>query len=978
MEKLFSLARELASREVWSAGVELARNAQVQEDSPPGARERLFRLALGPRDRVLTVNLSEADELWQCSCGSDDDPCRHVVGTILAVRQGKVESSNTVRSSRAQPGRLVHAFTRQGDLLSFCRQIHWGEEVVVVETTLLSTLQAQAKTGRSCAVTDEELAIDHVLPQKKHGVFDPKTIGFLLAALTRVPTVTLDGTPVVAGRHKLRVTVEVVDEGGGYRVRRCVEDEGAETFRNGCVFSEGELLFIDDAALSAAEYQLLEGAGTFVPRANALELASVTLPALSTKVQVINRSETLPRARAVAPRVFLETSTDESGTELLVVPRLVYGEPPIAELSAHGLKNLIRYEVPVRDRAAEAKLVRELMSKLQLRLHEAKVYRGEDAARFGERLAGWQTVARAGGAVGKAKTLSPRIVFSDSRVSVVLESTDGRKVELGSALSAMAAGSSFVQLGGVLEGGWGALPKEWLREHEEALRRLCDHRNSEGPERLPSAALLPEIEELCDSLGASLPDYFAELRNALSSVDQLPDVELPKDLTATLRPYQLQGVRWLSFHRQAGLAALLADDMGLGKTLQALCAAQGRTLVIAPASVVHSWVTQARTYRPSLSVSLFHGSGRALDSNADVTVTTYALARLEIESLSEIFWDTIILDEAQMIRNPESQVSQAVRRLRGAFKISLSGTPVENSLSDLWSQFSFLLPGYLGGRAEMRELSSRVLAGDTQAALKLKTRVAPFILRRLKRDVAKELPPKTESVLFCDLDQAERSTYEAILGATRSDLLEKIGQGEGRSVFSALEALLRLRQACCHRALLPGHDAHSSSKVSVLMERLQASVAQGHRALVFSQWTSFLDLIEPHLTSNGITFSRIDGSTTNRQRVVQEFQENPDGPRVMLLSLKAGGLGITLTAADHVYILDPWWNPAVEDQAADRVYRIGQENPVLVQRLVARDTVEERVLALQERKRALMEVAVGEARGDGGMLMKEEILALLA
>ena len=303
-------------------------------------------------------------------------------------------------------------------------------------------------------------------------------------------------------------------------------------------------------------------------------------------------------------------------------------------------------------------------------------------------------------------------------------------------------------------------------------------------------------------------------------------------------------------------------------------------------------------------------------------------------------------------------MARAAYRLRSESKISLSGTPIENTVGDLWGQFNFLQPGLLGSRTEFEQrFLNPIEAGDYERAKVLKRRVAPFILRRLKRDVARELPPKTEVVLECELSADERLAYDALLAATR-DELRRAGERRG-SPLTILEALLRVRQACCHRGLLPGLSAESSSKVDLLLESLRASCELGHRALVFSQWTSLLDLVEPHLTEAGLSFSRIDGSTADRESVVGEFQR-PDGPNVMLLSLKAGGLGLTLTAADHVYILDPWWNPAAEDQAADRAYRIGQENPVVVHRLVARDTIEERVLVLQERKRGLLRDAVGD------------------
>jgi SNF2 family DNA or RNA helicase len=286
----------------------------------------------------------------------------------------------------------------------------------------------------------------------------------------------------------------------------------------------------------------------------------------------------------------------------------------------------------------------------------------------------------------------------------------------------------------------------------------------------------------------------------------------------------------------------------------------------------------------------------------------------------------------------------------------------------------FLNPGLLGSRSEFdQQFGAKIKVGDMNAAQMLRRRVAPFMLRRLKRDVALELPPKTEVVLECELDAEERVIYESVLAASRGDVMRHLA--EESNLLSVLEVLLRLRQVCCHVGLLPGQTASSSSKVRLLLESLEHSIHQGHRSLVFSQWTSLLDLVERDLRERDISLGRIDGATVDRDGVMQDFQR-PDGPSVLLLSLKAGGVGLNLTAADHVYILDPWWNPAVEDQAADRAYRIGQVNPVLVHRLVARDTVEERVLALQAHKRELLSAAVGEGQVAG--LTAQDILGLLA
>jgi SNF2 family DNA or RNA helicase len=494
--------------------------------------------------------------------------------------------------------------------------------------------------------------------------------------------------------------------------------------------------------------------------------------------------------------------------------------------------------------------------------------------------------------------------------------------------------------------------------------------------RLPRAAL-PDLARLCDALGVPHPPLARTLGALARDFEGLPEAGLPGDLRAELRSYQRTGIAWLCFLRDAGVGALLADDMGLGKTLQALCALRGRTLVVTPTSVLYNWMEEIARFRPGLRASLHHGPRRALDPTADMTLTSYAILRLDADLLCSVDWETVVLDEAQNVKNPGSQAAQVAFRLRAGFRLTMTGTPIENRLDELWSQFHFTNPGFLGTLGDFSERYVKPIAeggprGEA-AAERLRRRIRPFVLRRRKREVAPELPPRTDLVLRCELDPEERTVYDAVRAATRAEVLEKLRAGE--SVLSALEALLRLRQAACHRALVPGQSATSSSKTMLLLEELESVVADGHKALVFSQWTSLLDRVEPSLTAAGIRYSRLDGSTVDRSGVVASFQEET-GPPVLLVSLRAGGTGLNLTQADHVFLLDPWWNPAVEDQAADRAHRIGQERPVIVYRLVAADTVEEGILALQERKRALTDAALGGAE-QGRTLSREDLLALL-
>ena len=381
--------------------------------------------------------------------------------------------------------------------------------------------------------------------------------------------------------------------------------------------------------------------------------------------------------------------------------------------------------------------------------------------------------------------------------------------------------------------------------------------------------------------------------------------------------------------------------MGLGKTIQALAGlpAKKKTLVVCPKSVLFNWMAEIAKFRPDLVVSMYAGTRRALDTSADLVLTSYPILRNDIEAIALVAWDIVILDESQTIKNPDSQVARAAYKLKAGWKLTLSGTPVENRLDELWSQLHFTNPGLLGGRGDFLERwADPIGLGDRAAAARLRERIRPFVLRRLKKDVAKELPPRTDAIMYVELEENERVTYDAIRAATQKEIVRMLEAGGG--VMQALEALLRLRQAACHTALLPGGlrtgpAPQTSSKLERLMEALSDAVAEGHRALVFSQWTSLLDLIEPHLDEANTKFVRLDGSTTDRAAVVNEFQAE-DGPPVMLLSLKAGGTGLNLTAADHVFLIDPWWNPAVEDQAADRAHRIGQDKPVMVYRMVAR------------------------------------------
>ncbi|MDC0717884.1 DEAD/DEAH box helicase [Nannocystis bainbridge] len=521
------------------------------------------------------------------------------------------------------------------------------------------------------------------------------------------------------------------------------------------------------------------------------------------------------------------------------------------------------------------------------------------------------------------------------------------------------------------DGGLVWLPRDWLERYGPMLEQFVAARRADGkrPRWARTAAA-----GLCEALQVPPPPELAGLA-ALSREEMfatLPAATLPADLTAQLRDYQRRGVDWLSVLRDAGIGALLADDMGLGKTLQTLTSVRGRTLVVAPTSTLHNWLAECRRFRPGLRAALYHGPKRNLEPTADVTITSYAVLRLDREKLSRETWDTVVLDEAHAIKEPTTATASAAFGLRAGWRVALSGTPVQNRLTELWSLSHFLNPGLLG---QLREFvagyGKAVEQGRAARTAELQAKLRPFMLRRRKQEVAPELPPLTEIVLRCPLDAEERRIYDGLRVAAELEL-PKLQSGGG--MLEALELLLRLRQAACHTALVPGQEATRSSKVELLLAQLTEVTAAGHRALVFSQWTSLLDLVEDALTAAELEHVRLDGATEDRAGVVARFQAE-DGPPVMLISLKAGGTGLNLTAADYVYLLDPWWNPSIEDQAGARAHRIGQSRPVFLHRLIAEDTVEEKILELHARKRALAQATVDE--GDVSGLGREELLELL-
>ena len=431
-------------------------------------------------------------------------------------------------------------------------------------------------------------------------------------------------------------------------------------------------------------------------------------------------------------------------------------------------------------------------------------------------------------------------------------------------------------------------------------------------------------------------------------------------LRERLRPYQIEGALWLLKNARSSSAGLLADEMGLGKTIQALAmleALPGPHLVVCPSSLVWNWSREASVFCPNLRVLTIEGPERAERfpkiPDHDLIITSYALLRRDAEHYKGFVFSTTTLDEAQHIKNPGSQNARAACAIRSKSRFILTGTPLENSIRDLWSLFDFLLPGYLGTRKDFQERYEKPLAAGESAGVwpRLLRRVRPWMLRRRKSEILKELPAKIEQVVQVELSPDQKAAYTQLQIAARAEV-DAMRESGGAARMKVLTALLRLRQACCDLRLLNGDSEAPSAKLEALLELLGEAVDGGHRTLVFSQFTSMLDLIVPALDEAGISWCRLDGSTKDRGAVVERFQSDAS-ISVFLISLKAGGAGLNLTGADTVIHFDPWWNPAVEAQATDRAHRIGQEKVVTSIKLIARDTVEQRVLEMQAKKRIL-------------------------
>ncbi len=849
-------------------------------------------------------------------------------------------------------------------------------------------------------------------------------------------TLRVDGeeTLVVGAERPVSVIVTDATDGGlnvsarlmTHRPRQGGDDDVLLPGPVAWVYIRAESTIVRPSARSPALLRLLRTGRVHVPADEVDAFCREVLPHLRSESDLIEQTDLLPpvHTAAATPRIRLD-EIDGKLSVALSFAYLVHGEAigsPGSGAAHEGAREIMEYpagggpqvfsrslahdgdvELWQRDREFEATwLARvseaagaampallELDDALDFLIDQLAALEIDGAEVFGRDKLSDLRPSRA--RVTPTVMLRSGIDWFELKVTL---SAGEREVLLRDVLEAWREGSRYIRLD---DGELARLPADWLKRHAATLTDLEElaQRGEDGSWRVEQH-LAPSIADLVEEHGIADDGWraFIERLSQFTGIQRRP---LPEGLRVELRDYQRGGYDWILALSELGLHGCLADDMGLGKTVQALTVLladkefgrqTGPSLIVSPTSVVQNWADEAARFTPDLRVLTLRADDRAgrhelIDAmdDYDIVLTSYALLRQDGDLLELRDFHYVVLDEAQAIKNPNSQTARAVRRLRAHHRLTLTGTPLENNLLELWSQFQFLMPGFFGSRARFVRRYGIVRGGEVTMDMmeQLRRRLRPFVLRRLKVDVDKDLPPLTEVTLRCTLLPPQRELYEKVRNTYRAKVLNKVDEiGLERSTLNVLEALLRLRQTCCHPDLLPFEEAQAvteSAKTNLFIQTVGELLAAGRRILVFSQWTTMLKRLRRELDERGWESAYMDGSTRDRPGVIQSFQ-HPDGPPLFLISLKAGGVGLNLTAADVVMHYDPWWNPAVEQQASDRAHRIGQEKPVLVIRLVVSDTVEDHILRLQDRKRSLAQAAI-DNEGEGvKTLNRDDLVAI--
>ena len=577
--------------------------------------------------------------------------------------------------------------------------------------------------------------------------------------------------------------------------------------------------------------------------------------------------------------------------------------------------------------------------------------------------------------------ISSNTDWFDAKVDIVFGE---QKVTVSEVKRALANKQQFVQLN---DGTLGILPEEWIKKYS-LLFRIGEGKTNTLKLSRYYLSVVDELYENRDEneLTVQLEEKYSRLRE----FNRINEIEPPDGLKMVLRPYQVAGYQWLNYLSEIKWGGILADDMGLGKTVQALSFLEHyknengkiKSIVICPTTLIYNWENEIKKFTPKLSYRIHHGGTRTRNkeelADHDIIITTYGTLRSDIKLMMSVEFDYVILDESQAIKNPASKVTKAACLLNAKHRLCMSGTPLQNNTFDIFAQMNFLNPGMLGTMEFFRQEFSIPIDkfGEEERKDHLRKILYPFILRRTKEQVAKDLPEKMEMILFCEMEEKQRNIYDAYRNDFRDKILGTIQeQGIQRSQLTILQGLMKLRQICDSPSILnePEKFENHSIKLEELAREITENISN-HKALIFSQFLGMLALIKEKLHQLGVNYEYFDGSTSapDREKAIQSFQTD-ESKRVFLISLKAGGVGLNLTAADYVYIVDPWWNPAVEQQAIDRTHRIGQTKNIFAYRMICKDTIEDKILQLQEKKRMLAKELIADDATFVKSLTKEDV-----
>ncbi len=768
--------------------------------------------------------------------------------------------------------------------------------------------------------------------------------------------------------------------------------------------NEGTARPIDRRVSPAALRRLIRSPAIAEPASQLIHMINASLPKVALEV-----GADLPNLSQVADVIDLEPKFRMSATGALVDVEVrldaLYGKTEV-EVRADGMSPPVIIFPPEEgqkrakcirtDIAAQQQAVEELMN-VGLSPSESGEFfiaQGDNALRFwaegvGSLPESWELYVPeefVGVQVrSKSVQMSARVSSGMDWLNVKISwESEGVTVDRAELERSLLTGQKYVRLS---DNSFAPLDPARVRALMDREVELITAAGKTGKLPLSQAGRVQELLQQADS--TSVNSQTKELFEKLANISEIGKTKKPRALKATLRPYQEQGLSWLRFLNDIGAGGVLADDMGLGKTIQTLALLLSlkqdkkdvRALIVAPTSVVTNWIREIEKFAPVLTTALWHGAGRKDQAdeleNANVIVTSYALLRRDIDLLKKLKLTYAILDEAQNIKNPLSATAQAAKDLRAEHRLALTGTPIENRLSEIWSIFEFVSPGLLGPLQKFEEKFARPIdQGDSKQAARLRTVIHPFILRRTKNEVVKDLPPKIESDKIIDLTPEQRAVYMQVLREVRAQIMGEVERvGVAKSQIHILAGLTKLRQAACDPRLLglPREFSHDDSgKLMALRELIDECQSSGHKVLVFSQFVSMLKLVREALDEDKVRYEYLDGSTMDRAERIDRFQTDPTIP-VFLISLKAGGSGLNLTAADTVVHFDPWWNPAVEDQASDRAHRIGQSKVVTVYRLVAAGTIEEKILELKQKKKDLVASVLSEDAGGAKKLTRDDL-----